>query len=377
VAVTTVRLGTALNYGLLVSRAERADGNHLLRIRGLLQSRYIHNSREDSGDDDDLAGFQIRRSKFKGEGHIYSDRLKYAFSLAGDRDDATTEFEDYYVEYDVTDGLSIRAGRWKQPFALQNLRSSSRQLAVERSSVHEIFRVDRSEGIMAKYKAEMFNIAVALNDGKDADFSDFDENSSDFAITARGEVLLAGDWKQFKDGSAWSEEPMAAMFGAGVHYERGETGNTDDNDNVFQWTLDLSFETSGLGVLLAGYGMHTDNETADDFDDYGLLFEVGYMVIPDKLEPFFRYEGIFVDEDRAEVSTDATEDMISIITLGANYYHKKHASKFTVDFVYALDPLVDPLIGTSDHVSTGLGLKPDADGEDGQWAFRAQYQLTF
>ena len=64
-------------------------------------------------------------------------------------------------------------------------------------------------------------------------------------------------------------------------------------------------------------------------------------------------------------------DAISVITGGFNYYLKGHAAKFTLDAVFALDPLVG--IGVSDS----LGLRPDTAGDDEQIAVRAQFQLLF
>ncbi len=54
-----------------------------------------------------------------------------------------------------------------------------------------------------------------------------------------------------------------------------------------------------------------------------------------------------------------------------NYYLKKHSAKFTVDGVFALDPL------TGIAVSDGLGLQGDGADEDGQFALRAQFQILF
>lgn len=55
----------------------------------------------------------------------------------------------------------------------------------------------------------------------------------------------------------------------------------------------------------------------------------------------------------------------------------RHRAKFTLDAVDAFDPLTDQLAHSGAGNGTILGLQPDAGGEDGQWAIRAQYQLKW
>jgi hypothetical protein len=378
------------------------DGSHFylsnpedtfyLEFAGHVQFRYIWNNRSNSGGDDDQQGFQFRRAKFKPEGYVtYGDRrINFDISLAGDRDSNDTFFEDYTVSTELFNNVSIKGGRWKQPFALQNLRSSSRQLAVERSLVNETFNVDRSEGVMLSYEGERFRVFGSLNNGANATFSDFDNarNNTDFAVTGRGEVLLAGDWGQVEDdSSSWTGEGTGALVGAGAHWQEGTTGNFQPNNNFLLWTADATFESAGFGVTAAAYGRHTDNENTTvnpDTDNYGAYIEGGYMVVPDTIEPFARYEWIRTDDNVNTVQNGTIDEDTNLITAGVNWYQAKHDSKFTLDVVYALDPLGAGLGGTTTNfgtatspVSTGLGLLNDGVGEDGQVAVRAQYQLKW
>ncbi len=358
------------------------DGAFRLNLAGQLQVRYIWNNRDgaheaDPNDDNNLAGFQLRRTKLKGEGHIGEPRIRFGFSLAGDRDDETAFFEDYWLAYNFSDQLSISAGRMKMPFALQNLTSSSRQLAVERSSVNEYFNVDRSEGVVLAYKRDNYRLAGSINDGAAGEFTDFDENTTDVAFTGRAEAKLAGEWSQLKDPAiAWEGEGTGLFLGAALDYEIGETGTVAANNNVLRWTGDVTYESNGFGVLAAAYGQHTDMDSGDNFNDYGLLVEAGYFVVPNTLQPFARYELILQDDSRPGVTSGATNEDTSIVTAGFNWYQHKHDAKFTMDVVYALDPL-GTLAGNDGGVSTGLGLRPDAAGEEGQFAVRAQYQLKW
>src|SRR6185503_10070618 len=81
---------------------------------------------------------------------------------------------------------------------------------------------------------------------------------------------------------------------------------------------------------------HSDIAGNDNVDSYGIIGQAGYMVIPDKLEPFVRYEWTELDDD-----TLNTYDQISILTVGANYYFKQHQAKFTLDVQWVMDPIND------------------------------------
>jgi hypothetical protein len=359
-----------------------ADNTFRLELAGHLQVRYVHNRRQDSAGDDNLGGFALRRLKFKPSGHVtYGDQqINFFASLAG-ADEQTDDaiFEDYGLNTEIFENVSLQTGRWKQPFALQNMRSSSRQLAVERSAVHETFTVDRSEGVMLSYGGDRLKLYGSVNDGREAEKTRFEENNVDFAFTGRGEYLVAGEWDQMKDASSWSGDGPAAMVGAATHYEIGETGTPGTNDSFLLWTGDVSVQAGGFGSLLALYGHHADNEAANNYDDYGALAEAGYMVVPDTIEPFARYELIMQDDSRPGVAAGNSNEQTQLVTAGVNWYHHRHDSKFTLDVVYALDPLNAPVAGPdADEVSSGsLGLRQDAAGEDGQLAVRAQYQLKW
>ncbi|MFW6038987.1 MAG: hypothetical protein ACOC9P_00740, partial [bacterium] len=178
---------------------------------------------------------------------------------------------------------------------------------------------------------------------------------------------------QLKDpATAWSGEDTGLFLGGAVHYEIGETGEDTVNGDFLRWTGDVTFESNGFGVLAAVYGNHTDMDSGADFDDYGLLVEGGYFLVPDEVQPFVRYELLVQDDARGDVMAGSSEEHTSVITAGFNWYQRKHASKFTADVVYGVDPLRSIV-----NTSSGLGLREDAPEEDGQIAVRAQYQITF
>lgn len=355
------------------------DGSFLLNLEGQVQFRYIYNTVDGSTptSDEEQSGFQLRRTKLKFNGHIGSPKVKYAVVLANHRDTAITYLEEAKIAYKFDNGMEIAAGRFKAPFAREELTSSSKQLTVERSVINEFFTTGFSEGVSLGYTTDTWGITGMISDGQNqgeansaADWNDVD---SDFAITARAELALIGKLKTAGDYAAWSKDDTTLVLAGGIHYQTGEgdtTGGfpTADGDDKLIWTMDALFKSNGLGASVAAFGQAgSDDSAATDIpEDIGLVAQVGYMVIPDKLEPFVRWEHFFND------STAAGEDDFDIVTFGFNWYQAKHASKFTLDFVWVLDE-VPARVGMSDS----LGLRNTAGEDEDQFVIRAQYQLLF
>ncbi len=370
-----------------------ADGSFLLELSGQIQIRYIYNDREGTSVDEGEFGMQIRRTKIQFAGHIASPKLHYAVQLAVDRGDNSLSADKIVIGYDLTDDLYIWAGEDKAPFLREELTSSSRQLAVERSLINEYFTVDKAQGVGLVWSSDMFRVAGMIHDGAhsgDGDATipsdsvygdlipspeskDFYEDNTDFAISGRVDVLIMGDWKQMNDFSSWSGEEMAVFLGAGLHYQAGETGTSSDDDKVIVWTVDGSIEVDGLNLYVAYIGASTDLDTEsvgsrEDSNPWGIVVQGGYN-IPlsngESVEPFARWEHLDVDSP-----VPSSDDEIDLLTLGVNYYLNGHNAKLTLDGVYAFDSL--PSSGLS-----GLGLLPDASGEEDQFALRVQFQLLW
>jgi hypothetical protein len=374
-----------------------------------MQIRYIasliQKSRDGSpgaGEDDEDEGFQIRRAKIGFEGHVEAGRKwNYGIVLAasyngidqddtshGPEADANVYAEDIWVSTQVADGLTIKAGKFKLPFLRGELTSSKHELAVERGSVTEVFTLDRAEQIQLQYQPmDAVKLMVSISDGANSGTGTIGADNVEFAITARADVLLAGEWGQMNDTSAWEGEPFAAFIGAAVHYQMGDDPNgdvdTENDGDFFAWTVDGSIETNGLGVAAAFMGQHSnydDDFGASDYDLYGASVEASYFVIADKLQPFVRFEWMTIDLEDA--SSEDIDDAL-LLTVGGNYYFDKHNAKFTLDMVWWIDGDLPTGNGNSrdsiggDPVSSGLGFASGDEHSEDALLVRAQFQLLF
>ena len=377
-----------------------ADGTFLLNIGGRIQARYIYNYREtgvinlnddadftDSGEsnnDDQEGGFSIRRMKPAFSGFIGGPKFEYNVVLAADRNTTAVGLEEARIGYAITDQIKIEGGRFKAPFLREELTSSGRQLTVERSYMNEAFTIGFTEGVMVTYANELFKIAAMFSDGRNQGeisnaANDFQNDTNDAAFTARVDVRLAGDWKQMEETSAWAGEQMGIFLGGAIHYEMAETGSAtgaNSNDTNLYWTFDASVEVNGLGIYAAVAGRSFDDEAATgDFDQLGVVVQISFFVIADKLEPFFRAEWLDTDgfSPFAVGSTAinaAYDQEVVMLTAGVNYYFRKHDAKFTLDVVFTPTDAVPVAQG-------GLGILQDDDDAEGQIVVRTQFQLQF
>ncbi|MFP4144929.1 MAG: porin [Phycisphaeraceae bacterium] len=357
------------------------DGSYLMEIAGQLQFRWIGDS-QDGRDDENDSGFQFRRAKLNFSGHVADPKLSYELTLAHSRKDGNIGLEDAVIGYELYDNVEVLFGKSKLPFLREELVSSKRQLGVDRSLVTEYFTLNRGEQVQLAMAGENVRGAVSLNDGANSDWTDYNRDDVEFAVTARGDLKLAGDWGQAKDFIAWGDRAdLGAFVGGAVHYQAGDGENGEDRD-YFAWTVDGLVETGRLSVMSAFHGGHVmfdDDLGTDDRDMYGLVAQAGYLLPGNKWQPFARWN--WIDD-----GLDATEDDLQAVSAGVNYFLSGHAAKFTTDVVYVYEGAAagNPSTGAIDNpsgasaFSSGLGMGGFDPGIDEDfYALRAQFQLLF
>lgn len=403
-----------------------ADGTFLMNIGGEIQFRYIANFRDASTPpntapiaDDSRQGFQLARTGLNFSGFIGTPKLEYYVSLNADSNTNDVFLEEAKIGYTVCQcfegPLKIVGGRYTAPLLREEIVGQTKQMAVERSSFAAMFGAGRAEGAGLEWTGKMVKASMMVNDGVhsgepfQATGNDFQNNLADLALTGRVDVMLSGEWDQMKDFQAWEGEPTGIFLGAAVHYQTTQSGTNSlgavpamANPNFavtdfITWVLDGALEYQGFSLYAAFAGTHINGN--DDMapiwgttlaaNHYGAMLQASYMVVPDKFEPFVRYEWLNTDFRGVGAPVGPAADVTTnLITFGANYYIKKHQAKLTVDVVMALDPLSGRSLGltggttasagnVSPGVTSGRGLLADGVGQDSQVAIRVQFQLLF
>jgi hypothetical protein len=371
-----------------------ADGNFRLNVGGLIQVRYIINHRNDVGDvgtgvrtnaDDNETGFSIARTKLIFDGYIGSPKIFYKIQLAADRNDNSIGAEVVTVGWKCTDKFTISAGRFKDAFLGESIVDDNKQLAVERSIVDSVFSNGYVEGIQSVWLPnDCIKLTTAFHDGANSGAigggpafgNDFQNDATNYAATARVDIKVMGDWKQQADFNSWNDG-TALFLGAAATYQEGETGDNQTStqfDDNFGYTFDAMFKSGGFGAYAAFVGSENRNSensvgTGETWANMGGVFQLSYFIIPDKLEPFARYEWLNIDSDAG------SQGVVNVFTFGANYYIKKHDAKFSLDVVWAAESLDGG--STWGGPPSGAGLLPDSPINEDQVTIRAQFQLGF
>ncbi len=369
------------------------DGKFSLKINGETQIRYIYAHAQDRptgagvDSDDDESGFQLRRTRLNFTGHFIDPGLTFGIRPSFNRGNGNLQLDDAWVAIDLLDKLKVKAGQFKAAFLREENVSGFQQLAVERSYVADYFTLDYIQGLEFTYDGGFFKPSLTIRDGSYSGFStatDFQSDLTSFAVAGRVEFLVAGDWKQFRDFSSWSNDKTGVLIGLGADFERGETGRNTNTPDVLKYTADVSVEIAGINFLAAGVGQQFDEgdgggglpTNLGTAQQWSAVLQAGVFIIPDKLELFARYEwldfdGVYYRNNGGAFQAGSRnlndEDVLRITTIGGNWYFNKHASKFTIDALLAHDPV--PV-----ENSGGGQLRTE---DDGQLTLRAQLQFRF
>lgn len=350
-----------------------------LNVIGDIQFRYHSTFDADDPaenvDDDFEGGFQLRRTRLDVRGTTLNNKVEFRVLSSFSRSDGRLELQDAWASYAFDGGAKLLAGQFKLPFTREFDVGSIRQLAVERSIADEIFRLDRSQGLMLSREWDRVRVAGAFSDGRRTVNSAYtDDSEADFAFTGRFEARLGeAGWRQFRDFMSFRGGETGVLLGLAGHWQQGgataSPAALDDEADLFAYTADASIEGDGWNIFAAFYGRHI--EAGDEtYDDLGFTVQAGVFVT-EHHELFARYSAVFPDDDRS-----GGTDSFSEITAGVNWYFipESHALKVTLQAQYYPEPTTDAssLISTP---NTSIGILPDADS--GQLAVVAQLQLLF
>ena len=342
------------------------DGAFKLKIGGQAQFRFVWNNRDDAPDQDgDVAGFEMRRTKLIFSGTMWEE-LAFKVNGAFDRGGGEFILEDAYGHWDLGNGWGVLFGQFKAPVTREELISSSKQQAVDRSWVNEYTNGDRTQGLALTYEndTETMRAWLSFNDGARTANTGFSPDATEWAFTARVEGLLAGEngFKQFDDLPSFRDDEFGWLLGGALHWQDEAYGTTDDETETLTWTVDTQAEFGGANIFAYVVGVSGEsNDGTVDFDEYGFVLQGGFF-FTDDLEAFGRWEWYDFDANTGL-------DEYSAITVGVNWYNHGHAWKWQNDVTFSMDPVPAR--------NTGIGLLADTGNNDGQIAFRSQMQFTF
>ncbi len=348
-----------------------ADGNFLLRLYGQLQIRYVYNWREDSADDANRYGFEIRRAKIGVKGHVFDPSWQYDLLIAADRTNGNVQAEDNaWVQKDFGNGMKVKFGQFKVPYTREEILSSTRLFAVERSLVNSFFTAGTGQGVQVAYEADRWRLAGWFGDGANSRNTAWSVEDTEFALAGRFEYLAMGpDWKSNDQYDGFRGTDPSLLLGVAVFAQQAEygTGNNlplpDFNNNEvtnYGITADATYLANSWSVAGALFLRKLDPKVGSSLDQVGFNVRGGYF-LNEHWELYGQYE--WADADISGV------EELSVLTFGVNRYFDKHNLKWQTDVGYSFDTMA------ANFAQDGSGWLPDTD--EGEVVFRSQFQLLF
>jgi hypothetical protein len=392
-----------------------ADGNFRLNIEGQMQIRFAFNHLPTAGITPPVRGqvqneygFELRRMRLNFFGHVFDPSWTYRMQFSFNRDagavNRNVALDDAFVQKAFGDGFYTRVGQWKSLFNYEEITSSRTQQFIARSLVNGYYSQDFIQGVLLGWESSKVRLSASYNDGggmKNVAVLQRTGNPTQWALSARADWLLAGQWGQMKDMQGWVGSPFAAMIGGGLNWQRAG-GNPPPSrqspstgllaDGVFAQNALLSYTIDGnlrgdgwsaWAAFLGNWTTATGSEGAarglSNVLSYGMVVQGG-LFVTEEVELIGRYEGLWVVSGNSSFGSVAgalLTQNLNIVTLGANWYIDKNDLKLTVDGGWAFEPVLfsnglygDSISGTNWRASqTGAGA--------GELVLRAQLQILF
>lgn len=364
-----------------------------------------HNYFDSTGPTRDQNDLEFERLRLTFGGYAYNPNFTYSFQFDADSDSGAgaqnVDMLDYYGTYDIgadlfgaeKKRLAIRFGRWKIGFNRAREESGTMMQFSDRSTASVIFDFDRSIAVgllgeMLPFVGEKLNWEVALTNGIDnAGFrpSRAGQLDRNLGFAARTNWLVTGDWG--KDGHADLEfrDIPALRLGSGFTYTRPDVEGTNEFNfprvlasganintalpagvtayNLFMFANDINFKYQGFSLVSETYYRQISGFTGGglpSFSDYGYWNEIGYFIVPEKVQLIARHAHVRGDSGTLGAFDTSSDEIAG----GVVCYFNKHNSKLTFD--------VTNLNGASASDSA-INIRPGDDGT----LFRTTYQWKF
>lgn len=316
---------------------------------------------------------------------------------------------DAYVRVELSDEFSVRAGQFKLPFAREQLVEEQYQLAVDRSVIVDHLGLGRSQGVEGTWSSDNARAMLAFSNGGTDNIygilkavgsepmgSNYGSDGVDWAVTGRFEWKFAGQWKQFNSMTSPPGDEYAMMVGVAAHAQDGDPDNgnsttTTQPNTWYAFTGDVSVMLGGASLFASFSYSNTNSGSAfvagsNNFNPpayfdigksecWGVVGQASYYIAP-KWEVFGRMElgnasvpNIGNISNPTGTSSLDNGNMLTITTIGLNWYIDGQDLKWSTDFGFAWDS-VDGV-----WYDGAAGWRAAAD--QSEIVFRSQLQLAF
>jgi phosphate-selective porin OprO and OprP len=348
------KLGEGFNF-------TSSDGKFSGSIGASYQLRYTLMDLDDANNTttrqaQDSSKFELRRIKLLFNGYAYSPDLTYKLSInfaniAGGTTSNGGLLEETWINYRLFDEVQFRFGQDKVQFSRQFITPSTAQQFVDQSAVTAAFApgYDTGLAIHGKIAGGLVNYSIAGLGGVGQNTY---RSATDNAFAAR---MTANPFGDMKYSEADLDSSVKPLWSVGANFYRNTLNPGESNNLGFTKTagwygignpltpaaqristteaidfntfgVDTAFKWQGLSVTGEYFkGFAEGNSTKRSLVAEGFYGQVGYFVIPKKLELAYRYS--YLDPNRNVTNDHWVENAGAI-----SWYITNHNLKLQADY---------------------------------------------
>ena len=331
------------------------DDKYSLNLGARMQFRYTFKDNDPDYDGEhhesvvDTNNLDVRRARVYFGGNIYSELVHYYVELDGDS--FNVGVRDFYIYVTPLEELNAKIGYFKVPFNRQRMASSAKLLLQDRSIASEAFDQDRDYGIDIYGKPFEGHIEyhASVFQGAGEKANENTDNELMYILSLRYNPF--GKYDYYDETDVKYTDTLKATVGASAVFNAKDRDEKLKNTDSIAGVFDFGIKYKGISWNSEYFVRTEDPESdGDTINSDGFYTQLGYFVLPKKLEVATRYSQLDPNND---ISNDFQEEY----TIGVNYYFRAHRSKIQSD------------IG---HYVNNDGV----DGKDDN-RIRLQYQIIF
>ncbi|HEX9455388.1 MAG TPA: hypothetical protein VGA27_13530 [Candidatus Binatia bacterium] len=282
--------------------------------------------------------FDVGLARLAFSGVMFDPKLSYFMQLQGSTfgNNNNITMLDWWMKYGFSPEFNLQGGRYILAYSRQFYTHPGNLLFSDLSQADYAFNLPRSIGANVSGKVGPVSYhAGVLNSVRALDAPGQQNFGSTIGAFGRLELDILKPYGYYETSPKPVPEPQLSVGLASAYNPVDGTSsfqNLKSKDSTANVTLDLGFRWDQMTFQTAGYYRH-DNYTTpgvSDGNDWGYYSQLGYYLLPGKLELAGRVSGVEFDKlNVSGVFRKTTE-----YTAGMNYYIHGHNLKFQGDYSF-------------------------------------------
>ncbi len=282
--------------------------------------------------------FDVSLGRLAISGNVFDPKLAYFMQIQGSTlgNNNNITMLDWWMKYSFMPEFGVQTGRFVLPYSRQFYTHPGNLLFADLSEADYAFNLPRSIGAHASgklgpltYHAAMLNSTRALDAPGQQNFG------SQIGALGRLEFDILKPYGYYETSPKPAADPQLSI-GLAVAYNPINGGSSFQDlkagDSTTNVTLDLGYRWDRLTFQTAGYYRHDNYKTAglSNGSDWGYYSQMGFYLIPEKLELAGRISGLEFDK----LNVPGVFRKTTAYTAGLNYYLHGHNLKFQTDYSF-------------------------------------------